>query len=175
MNFMGIDPGKNGGIAVISGNGDTRLFMLPKIGNDINLVELGKIFDKVRAHIAQGAEYRGGIEQVHSIHGSSAKSNFEFGESAGLLRMGMVSTGMGWEAVQPKTWQKELFEGVVPQWKKNDSGKDVHDTKAMAYAAITRLYPNAIFLPTIRSSKPHEGLVDALCIAHYIRLRYNQQ
>ena len=175
MVYVGIDPGKNGGIAAISDGGAVRLFTLPKIGNDIDITALCKIFNIMRDHmVTSGMEYRGAIEQVHSIHGSSASSNFEFGESVGLLRMGMAMTGMGWEPVQPKAWQKILFEGIPPMTYRDKDGKEKKDTKAMAHTAISRLYPNASFLPTPRSSKPHEGMVDALCIAHYARIKYQK-
>lgn len=175
MNFVGIDPGKDGGIAIISGRGMVGLHKLPRIGLDIDLAALATIFIKIRQHAASGAAYMGAIEQVHSIHGSSAKSNFEFGESVGLLRMGLSMTEIQWEAVQPKTWQKELFEGITPAWTKNKEGKDVRDTKTMALIAITRLYPDVRLQATARSRNEDKGLVDALCIAHYLRVKYNKE
>jgi hypothetical protein len=76
-------------------------------------------------------------------------------------------TGVSWEFVQPKKWQKEIFEGMNEI--KNTKGK--RDTKKMALMACQRMYPDVDLTPTERAKKPHDGIVDALLIAEYLRRR----
>lgn len=94
------------------------------------------------------------IEKVHSIQGSSAKSNFNFGRSVERVNLLADLTGESVDMVTPKAWQKHI--GVTA--KGPAIKKDV--------AAIAkRLYPGADLYG------PRGGLLDgrsdALMIAHY--------
>ena len=160
--FGGIDVGKNGGIAIISDQG-VQLHTIPKIGTKVDYIELNKIFTDLPKDCVFC------IEDVHSIYGSSAKSNFSFGEIKGILTGMVVSNGFRWELVQPKKWQKEV-------WTNGDMVKKTNnrtDTKATSLLAAKRLFPDQTFLATKRSSKPHDGLFDAALIAEYCRRTYS--
>jgi len=47
------------------------------------------------------------------------------------------------------------------------TGKSTRDTKAMALVAAKRLFPGRDFKLTDRSTKPHDGMVDALLMSEY--------
>ncbi len=64
--------------------------------------------------------------------------------------------------IQPKAWQKKLWEGVRPIVK---NGKI--DTKAMSLSAASKLFPKETFLRTVRCKKPDDNFVDAALIAYY--------
>jgi hypothetical protein len=49
------------------------------------------------------------IEDVHSIFGSSSKSNFQFGRSLGILEGVVNALDIPYVKVQPKEWQKVSF------------------------------------------------------------------
>jgi len=94
------------------------------------------------------------IENVHSIFGSSAKSNFEFGRNVGIINAVSLVTGNSVELVTPKVWQK--FVGVKKK------GKEIK--KEVAFIC-NRLYPKApIYGP---KGGLQDGKSDALMIAHY--------
>ena len=80
----------------------------------------------------------------------------------------IVSLGMPYELIAPKTWQKETQKGV-PNLKKSN-GKN--DTKGMALLAAKRIFPQEKFLATARSTTPHDGLVDAALMAYYLMLKH---
>jgi hypothetical protein len=162
--FIGIDPGKKGGIAVIHPSGSVEARQLPKIGLDIDVTSLAKLMKSLPL------ESFAVIEAVHSISGSSAKSNFEFGESFGILKMGLSMTVTPHKLVTPKVWQKWAFDGVTPI----KTVKGGNDTKAMALVAVTRMYPTLNLAPTARSTKFHTGMVDAVLLAAYARHHFNQ-
>ena len=114
------------------------------------------------------------IEDVRSIFGSSAKSNFTFGENKGILIGIVAAYKLRYTLVYSKTWQKVAWQGIRPVTKKvkgKSKGKvvmkDKVDTKATSLLACKRLFPKVNLLATSRSKKPHDGLVDSLLIAYY--------
>jgi len=85
------------------------------------------------------------IEDVHSIFGTSAKSNFNFGFNTGLITGVSLATGVSVDKVTPKIWQKQL--GV------KSKGKAV---KKEVAEIIERLHP------TVEIRGPRGGLLDGL-------------
>ncbi len=94
------------------------------------------------------------IEDVHSIFGTSAKSNFNFGRNVGLVTGISASTGSPVDLITPKKWQKYI--GVKT--------KGVAIKKEVA-SICERLYPQT----NIRGARGGllDGLSDSLMIAHY--------
>ena len=101
------------------------------------------------------------IEEVHSIYGASAKSNFNFGVNVGIVTAISSASGASVDKVQPKAWQKVM--GVKTKGKAIK--KEVADI-------CERLYPHV----NIRGKRGGllDGLSDSLLIAHFAYLKYNQ-
>ena len=108
------------------------------------------------------------IEDVHSLFGMSAKSNFQFGRNVGIIYAVLAATGQGIDLVTPKVWQKEIG-AVLPKSIKKDRSKAL---KKMVGGIAERLYPNApIFGP---KGGLLDGKSDSLMIAHYCYLKYRR-
>jgi hypothetical protein len=162
MMYIGIDPGKDGGIAAIHEN-QLRLHTIPKIGK---LVDLHKLKEILEAYTNYGKyDHIILLENVHSLPGMSAKSNFAFGENKGQWQGLLVALGLKYQEVAPKAWQKVAWEGI-PMMKKSNKKTD---TKAMSLAAAKRLFPDVDFRRSERATKPHDGLVDATLMAYYMK------
>ena len=101
------------------------------------------------------------IENVASIPGASAKSNFNFGMNVGIVNTIPKCVGVSLDLVRPKKWQQ--FVGVTGTAKDNTIKKDVAQI-------CKRLYPKA------QIYGPRGGLLDgrsdSLMIAHYASLTY---
>ena len=101
------------------------------------------------------------IEDVHSIHNMSAKSNFSFGFNLGAVTAICKASGLGVDKVAPKVWQKVI--GIKP--------KDPSIKKSVGNIAQS-LYPAA------QIHGPKGGLLDgksdALMIAHYTFKTYTK-
>ena len=99
------------------------------------------------------------IEDVHSIFGVSAKSNFNFGFNTGLVTGIVQGLGLPLAKISPKKWQKTINVKT--------KGKDIK--KEVAKIAQS-LYPH------VELRGPRGGLIDgksdALMIAHYSYLTY---
>ncbi len=97
--FLGVDPGASGGLATIRGR-RVELFQMPKTEKDIwNLIRQFRslstvcILEKVWGHIGQG---------------QPGSAMFNFGMGYGLLKMALTGTGIPFEEVVPRAWQKAL-------------------------------------------------------------------
>jgi len=171
--YIGLDVGKRGGIAVIDERGNIMVRSTPQIAGEIDVHALRDFL------VSFEGEIHCAIEDVHSIFGSSAKSNFQFGRSLGILEGMVIAYDFPFTKVQPKVWQKEMWSGISPvlinTGKKTKDGniKYKADTKATSSLACKRLFPSIDLRDTNRktdrSKKDHDGIIDALLIAEYIR------
>lgn len=159
MKIGALDPGKNGGLCIYDTSiGTLKLFTVPNIGTSTDYQEFARIIEAECKDVD-----RMYIEEVHSIFGASAKSNFEFGYINGFL-VGVLNTlRLSYHLIQPKKWQKEVW--AIRDIVKNAKGKT--DTKASSLLAAKRIFPNEDFMATSRSRVPHDGLVDASLLAYY--------
>ncbi len=156
--YIGIDPGKNGGIVVIWPDGKSMsLFTIPILNEDIDVSKLVEVFDMIQKMNDQGYEFFCILENVHSIFGVSAKANFVFGKVVGIIQTMIEVYKIPYMMVNPKAWQKVIFQGIAQNENK----------KVMALQAVTRMFPNTSFLKSDRSRVPHDGLVDSCCLAQY--------
>jgi hypothetical protein len=166
---VGIDPGKNGGIVIIYEDGKIETFFIPKIANKVDIRQLQEIFftlfNSEKTFII--------IEKVHALYKSSASATFSFGYTCGVIEGIVVGNNYRYSMVTPKEWQKEMFVGINPIYKKSKKkGKGALETKKMSEIVYRRLYPNLDLYKTEKgnkSKKVHDGLVDALLIATYAK------
>jgi len=174
MIYIGIDPGAKEGIGYIdTETGKTGRSKTPTIGDEVDI----QTFCKFIKRLTKG-DHHVIVEDVHSIFGASAKSNFSFGKNVGGIEWCLVSLECKYTKVTPKNWQKEMWEGVtivqINTGKKTPKGnvKYKNDTKATSLLAAKRLFPQEDFLATPRSSVPHDGIVDALLLAEYGKRKF---
>ncbi len=173
---VGIDIGADGAIALFHDtNGIVHLdyCKLARVANELNAAEIAKFilqYDTEDCHVV--------IEDLHSVFGSSAKSNFAFGGNNGLIIGMLQMLQVPYTKVAPKAWQKLMWQGIRPveidtgKKKKDGSIKYKTDTKATSLIAAQRLFPRESFLATDRSKVPHNGIVDAVLMAEYCRRNF---
>lgn len=172
--YAAIDPGKNGAIAAIfvekSKIIKIETHIMPMLNKDeYDLQGLRDIILKLSKFDLHFI-----IENVHSIFGASAKSNFQFGLGVGFVRAFLAAFQIPFTLVQSKAWQQVCFEGIKPIKKagKITEGRGSIDTKAMALIAVKRLYPKQNLMKSSRATTAHDGIVDALLMAHYCKLKF---
>lgn len=150
--FMGIDPGQNGGIAVVQDDGTlVAVYKMPATEADVYL----KIKTLAKASIRLAI-----IEKVHSMPNQGVSSTFKFGVGYGGLRMALVANQIAFDEAVPRTWQKAL--GVPARNTKTETKND-HKKKLLAKAQ--QLFPTEdITLAT----------ADAILIAEYCRRKHGR-
>jgi hypothetical protein len=147
MKVCGIDPGNNGALCVLD-------------SQDLGHPSFMDFNKKTKYEIAIWLNNRGveifWIEDVKSIFGMSARSNFGFGKSLGIAHTiaELISKDKFARVVTPKVWQKYIGVSV--------KGKEIKKQVAQIGQSI---YPGAI----VHGSKGGllDGRSDALMIAHY--------
>lgn len=184
--YVGIDPGKSGGLATIFENGDVEVEPLPV--TDDNEIDVERLAATLRGLFIQIRDLRPAepgkiycvLEDVHSIFGMSAKSNFQFGRVLGILEGVLGATGTDFIKITPKVWQKEIWANTPPistltgKNLKNGTPQVKIDTKGTSLMVAKALFPDVNLLATKRSKVPHDGIVDALLIAEYCRRKFKK-
>lgn len=140
MITIGIDPGKNGGIAVIDELGKAYADKMPE-----TLQDLFEHFDSL--NMSHTGDRRAYIEQVHSSPQMGVKSAFTFGNGFGHLEMALTACGIPFERIRPQAWQKAL--GCMTKGDKNVSKRRAQE-----------------LFPTLKIT---HSTADALLIAEYGR------
>ena len=165
--YVGIDVGSNGGVFAFNDKGEVLIkeaVPQTKGGGGVDYKKLYKILSSVAGY---EVSLHVGIEDVHSLFGMSAKSNFSFGFIKGLKIGFLEVLGYEYELVTPKNWQKRVWidSDIVP--KATGKGKD---TKATSLNAAKRIFPLVDFRKSDRAKIPHDGIFDSALIAEYIRI-----
>lgn len=169
---LGVDPGTTGFITLITHRG-TLYFPVPLIGKTVDLLKLDEIFMNIIGLKSPIEDIHCVIEDVHAIFGSAAQSTFNFGHIVGALETFLVAYKIPFTKVQPKKWQKEMWQGVPIQKKLSGTKKTmVNDTKLMSEIAAKRLFPNEDLRKTERSKISDHNKVDSLLIAEYCRRNF---
>ena len=170
---IGIDPGKESYICIWEEGFGFEFVQLPTIGKETDINGVARLFDKIATRFNSNCDIHAVIESVHVIYGSSASSTFEFGKMLGLLEGLLCAHEIPYTKVQPKTWQKEMWQGIAIQTKKSSTGKtQVNDTKAMSEVAAKRLFPTIDLRKNERCKVADHNKVDALLLCEYAKRKF---
>lgn len=101
MVTIGIDPGKNGGIAAIINNEKLIVKRCPQ-NNDPK--KMAKILKRM---IGRNRKVDIIIENVWAFPGDSAMTAFKFGTNYGIWQGIFGAYNLKWRKVAPQTWQKD--------------------------------------------------------------------
>ena len=146
MIYIGVDPGKNGGIAIIDSDG---VIAFP-FSEERLLIELDGI--------AQEYECICYLEHVHAMPKQGVSSTFNFGMNFGFIQGVLRAYEIPYELVTPQKWKKEF---------------SCTSDKNTSIEVCKRLFPNVNLKATERCKKDHDGIAEALLIAEYGRRHYN--
>ncbi len=160
MIFVGVDPGKLGGIAALDEHGALLwvrpMPLIPSVGGrpHYDLAALTALmvecretsaFVTVERLSAMPAKLGGGI------------ANFQRGVSQGWEWL-LAALQIPCHFVRPATWQRVMLDGAPGR-----------ATQQRAIIAAQRLFPGVDLRRTPRAHRAHDGLADALLIAEYGR------
>ncbi len=153
MNYLGIDPGLNGGFAFILSDGSLELYPMPLIGKkDYDIPEISRILRLHKDVVAV-------IEKQHAMPGQGLTSTLKTGLGFGILQAALSAIGIPFDIIPAIRWQKNLFVGLPQK----------QDTKVSSEIIAKRLFPSADFRKSERSRVANDGLTDAACIAAYCK------
>jgi len=160
--YIGVDPGAQGYLCLLDTTFNNITYMLnpSESHDDVYQFQL-TLRQIVSEHHIMGIA----IEDVHSIHRMSAKSNFTFGRNVERVNAILQCTfrDVDIEKVTPKVWQKAV--GAPSRKFLNDRMKLKQAIADIAEA----IYPHADLYGPKGGLK--DGKADALMIAHYLYMR----
>jgi crossover junction endodeoxyribonuclease RuvC len=143
--FIGIDPGKSGGIACI----DTeKSLAYTEPYNDKALIDLCSI----ASHCNQDVVCC--LEKVGARPGQGVVSMFSFGQSVGYIKGVLEAFRIPYQEITPQKWKREF---------------GLNSEKAASAEVCRKLFPDISLLATPKCKKPHDGMAEALLMAEYAR------
>lgn len=164
--YISCDPGSEGFICAWNPDNDVREYISIKDSTRRQLADFLNRYAESSVAV---------MEEVHALHGSSAKSTFRFGEIFGLLQGLFIALRIPYHLVQPKDWQASIWinsdkvykAGKVNQ--KTGKASRIVDTKPTSINAASRLFPGIDFRRTPDCKKIDDNKVDATLIGEYAR------
>ena len=149
MIYIGVDPGKNGGIAVI-GRLSKANYCGASVYSDNELLDVCKLF-KDKPCVCY-------LEHVHAMPKQGVSSTFNFGMNFGFIQGVLKAYEIPYELVTPQKWKKEF---------------SCTSDKNTSIEVCKRLFPGVNLKATDRCRKDHDGIAEALLIAEYGSRHYN--
>lgn len=146
MTYIGVDPGKKGGFAIITDSGQTATALDEKAF--VYSMYVLRSFDCVAC-----------VEHVGAMPGQGVTSMFNFGQNFGFIQGVLTAYGIPFELVRPQKWKKEF---------------SITGDKNTSIAVCKRLFPDVSLLPTERSRKDSDGMAEALLLAEYARRKFGR-
>lgn len=150
MNFIGIDPGLKGGIAVLFPSGECRATEMPL---KLQHLDIQNIWNAMPADIKNSFCV---IEQLLEMPYQGVKATTKSAVNYGKVLAALELMGISYQIVHPSKWKKQ-FQLI---------GKSKYESAAVA----KRLFPNMEFV-TARG-RLMDGMAEALLLAEYARRIY---
>jgi len=147
--MIGIDPGLEGGIAIISDA--VKVIKMPTLINKKGKKELDIL--SIIKFLKESKIKKAYIEQVGAMPGQGVTSMFNFGMGYGILLGVLTALKIKYVKVIPQKWKGIVLEGTE---------KD----KEAAIQFCQKTYPEVNLIPE-KCRTPSDGMADALCIAAY--------
>jgi crossover junction endodeoxyribonuclease RuvC len=159
--FIGIDPGKDGALAVLGYRStpilipfsDTeytnqlrRLVPLAYTATTVESVQAVWRLDPIEPFCV--------VEHVGAMPGQGVTSCFSFGQNFGFILGLLTAFRIPFELARPQRWKREF--GCTSD-------------KNTSIAVAKRLFPDVDFRRTPQCKKPHDGICEALLMAEYAR------
>lgn len=141
MIYIGIDPGKNGGIAFITNN---DILHLRPFDEDLLIRLIKNCSDDMKCV----------LEKVNAMPRQGVVSMFNFGQNYGFIQGVLKAYNIPFELVPPQKWKKEF---------------SVTSDKNTSIEVAKRLFSQVNLKATERCKKDHDGMAEALLIAEYCR------
>lgn len=154
MNFLGIDPGISGAIALLREDGEYFVWDMPTILKGAGNVKYELDAAALYAKIVEWAPHStiAALERVNSMPGMSVSTMFSLGDSFGVCRACLASAMVPTHYVLPQAWKKHF--GL---------SKEKEEARALA----VKRYPKAEL-----HLKKHIDRAEAILIATYLKETY---
>ena len=156
--FIGIDPGKDGAMAVL---GCTERPVVVPFDEKAYVDRLERLYMPDDLVIPHGSPYVVHpveafciVEHVNAMPGQGVTSCFSFGQNFGFILGLLTAFRVPYELVRPQKWKREF---------------SCTSDKNTSIEVAQRLFPDVDLRRTPRCTKPHDGICEALLMAEYAK------
>lgn len=146
MTYIGIDPGKKGGIAVIDECGAVIAYPYSE--------EI--LIDVIKAVLCSTYKITAAVEKVGAMPGQGVTSMFTFGTGYGYIQGVLSALSIPYQLIPPKKWKSEYSLG---------------SDKKQSIKTCRRLFPDLDLVPN-GCRKENDGMAEATLIAEYARRNF---
>ena len=168
--FIGIDPGLHGGLAIIETSGLlVEMMPMPLIDGELDHFSVAKIFKDWMFEYQVKLVV---VEQLSCRPGQNVMGVMKSGKNYGILLGVLESIGASYIEVRPQDWMKS-FPPITKFEKKPDKRRKL--IKARNAEIAKKLFKGEKFTIGIRSTKPHDGIVDAVLLAKHAFNRWHDR
>jgi hypothetical protein len=156
MKILAFDPGISGGFAILAEGTVMARGRMPIDKNlknkksTINITEVSRLMVEHKPDIVV-------LERQAPRPGEGVSSAWTSGYNFGLLFAIASIIIENVSLVSPRSWATKL----------HDPNSTLENPKERSLEVAKKLFPNETFFATDRSSKPHEGIIDALLIGYW--------
>lgn len=150
--FIGIDPGKDGALAIL-GYRETPIlipFSESEYANQLRRLDPMAVPENIRPYIHPFCV----VEHVNAMPGQGVTSCFSFGQNFGFILGLLTAFRIPYELVRPLKWKKEF---------------SCTSDKNTSIEVAQRMFPGVDLRRTPQCKKPHDGIAEALLMAEYAR------
>ena len=149
MIYIGVDPGKSGGYAIIAESETGRAVFAYPWDDVFFATEMSAIANRKAEGIFAA------VEKVGAMPGQGVKSMFNFGKNAGYIEGVLSALGIPYQLILPATWKKEF--SLI--------GKD----KQASIVTCHKLFPDVDLKRSDRCRTDSDGKAEALLICEWGR------
>lgn len=147
--FIGIDPGKTGGLCAITEEGDIALIAKFDNKNPALIIK-----EAIAVYTGWGNELCIALEKVHAYPGQGVSTSFAFGTGYGIIQGALSALGYEYALYTPQAWQSVLPVAESAKGRVKAYADSRGDTHKFVYEKC-RVH--------------HQGCLDAFGIADYHR------
>lgn len=147
MTVAGIDPGKEGGLAVMVDGRVVFAEPMPLVAEEIDVKRFMAVLDEWTPSLVM-------FEKPATPPGrGSVSSALKQGVNFGILLGACEAFNIPYQLVHPSRWKTRVFGASKGE-------------KEIAINHVRKRYPSVNLMPG-KKRKPHDGIADAVCIAEY--------
>lgn len=156
--MVGIDPGKQGAVAVVSDEGvvyylSQQTFTIRTGKGEQRDYNVSAILRTLK-EIQQRGDVTAFLERQWARPTGGPVGAFSLGYGYGIWTTALIACELSYYIVSPGEWSNKILKGIPGEGKQR------------SITAAERLYPSVSTIPA-GCRKPHDGLCDALCLASY--------
>lgn len=156
--WVGVDIGLKGGLAVLRDGHEPNVVAMPLVKRDGEQHVDVSVLTHLLLEVRREFQVTAAVEQPF-LKGRQGGA-LTIGKNWGIVLAAFHAANVPVRSPRPQDWQDEILAGIVHD-----------DPKIRAAEYVRAHFPHVSLRATKKSTTDHDGIIDALCIAAWLRRR----